>query len=349
MSKVLFFHNNDLYKQHLNFDDSPECAKRLDIVNLAMQKCISENLIQPRKINVNINDPETCFQYIKKVHGQSHINSVFQSSKHISALNPIYGIVNTIDEVLNADKSNICAFYAVRPPGHHSFEGGANIEDDREGGIDCGDGYCYYNNVAIAAQYASERFNKKNILIIDWDYHHGNGTQHVFFDVSDIEKNQFTAKHSDKNIYFVSFHNANNYPYTDSGQENPVNFGTVKGKATIGNSYIDNVHTQQYQYLDEFFLPKFKQAMDQAFDNFQPDLVLISAGFDARKGDPIARFLPGEGISDKCYYDMTQILKKKVKQQKEIVPIISILEGGYNVTDTGFSEAVYEHIRGLVE
>jgi acetoin utilization deacetylase AcuC-like enzyme len=235
----------------------------------------------------------------------------------------------------------------MRPPGHHSFAGGISKDDEFDGGNQVGEGYCYFNNVAFAAMLAHKHFAKKSILIIDWDYHHGNGTQNIFFEANQKE---IKAKFKDFDIYFISLHNASIYPYyNEIPNSDPTNFGTISGKAHNSNSFIDNIHFKRQEFTDEIYLPKFYQSIDKAFENIRPDLVLVSAGFDARENDPIARFEKGEGLSDKAYYQMSKYLKSKLTETNNACPIISLLEGGYNVSELGFSEALLEHLKGISE
>ncbi|WP_119343103.1 histone deacetylase family protein [Facilibium subflavum] len=348
MSKTLFVHNHALFKNHLNFSGSPEKKARLDIVEKAMKKAQKDGFIDIHELTLNT----TIHQFdplLSQAHPLSHIKEIQQSTKAQSAIYPIDAITQTLHSILDEGCRYQTAFCATRPPGHHSYKGGVNIEDQREGGIDCGEGYCYYNNAAIAALYAHQHFNKKHIMIIDFDYHHGNGTQNIFFSAQDIKDNRFTARFHDPLIYFISSHNADNYPYTPSDNGMPCNLGTLKGKANNTASYIDNIHLPQMRFTDQNFLHAFKFSLDQAFSCFHPDLIILSAGFDARHMDPIARFLPGEGLTDKAYFDLTLMIKQQAYQQQKNapIPIISILEGGYNVEGDGFSQALYEHLKAL--
>ncbi|AIT08535.1 hypothetical protein LO80_00140 [Candidatus Francisella endociliophora] len=343
MSKINFFHNFDLFKKHINFEGSNEQPKRLDIVKLAFDKAKSLDIIEPHILDTDGFNNEFK-SHIGVLHPQQHIDEVKNSSKFEAASLPLKALNETLCKSIQDGQ---ISFYAMRPPGHHSFAGGISKDDEFDGGYQVGEGYCYFNNVAFASFLAYKHFDKKSILIIDWDYHHGNGTQNVFFDA---KHDYIAAKFKDFDIYFISLHNASIYPYyNEIPNSDPQNFGTISGKANNSNSFIKNIHFKRKDFLDEIYLPKFYQSIDEAFDKFTPDLVLISAGFDARSGDPIAKFEDGEGLSDSAYYKMSKYIKSKLISTNNTCPIISLLEGGYNVSKDGFSKAVLEHLKGLAE
>jgi acetoin utilization deacetylase AcuC-like enzyme len=344
MAKTFFIHNYEAFKEHINFLGCPDRPERMNIIKQALKQCNKYDLIEEIKIEINP-VPEDYEDALLQIHSEKHVQSVNDSPKNLTALYPIQTVLDSIDHVLATGPNT--AFFAIRPPGHHSFDGGANNDDSIDGSDSVGEGFCFYNNVAVAAMYAAEYHHKKSILIIDWDYHHGNGTQNAFFDVKGIHDKIIRARHPHVDVYFLSLHNATIYPYRDDPDEQPHNFGTVNGQAHKQKSYIHNVHTAKKDFLDEKYLPKFKQAVDEALGKFIPDVVFISAGFDARNGDPVARFIEGEGLSDKCYYEMAKYVKKSLYKVNHSASIISLLEGGYNVQGKGFSEAVVEHIKGL--
>lgn len=343
MNKINFFHNFDLFKKHINFEGSDEQPKRLDIVRLAFNKAKDLDIIEPHELDTK-GFSDDFKSYIKVLHPSKHIQEIKKSSKFETASLPLQALNETLCKSIQDGQ---ISFYAMRPPGHHSFAGGISKDDEFDGGDQVGEGYCYFNNVAFTSLLAHKHFDKKSILIIDWDYHHGNGTQSVFFEANHEE---IKAKFKDFNIYFISLHNASIYPYyNEIPESNPQNFGTISGKASNSNSFIKNIHLKRHEFLDEIYLPKFYKVVDEAFDNFTPDLVLISAGFDARNGDPVAKFEDGEGLSDSAYYKMSKYIKSKITSTNNTSPIISLLEGGYNVNDSGFSNAIVEHLKGISE
>ena len=205
------------------------------------------------------------------------------------------GVVSAVDAVLTRKVG--AAFCAVRPPGHHAEKGHAM-------------GFCLFNNIAIGARHAQRTHGIKRIAILDWDVHHGNGTQHTF--------------EEDPTVFFISLHQYPFYPGTGAASERGVgrgegftlNFPLPPG--TGEDSYI-SVLTQE-------IVPVLK--------NFQPGLLLISAGFDAHRDDPLANM----ALSEQSYGRMTDLVK-------DIAPIVSVLEGGYNLEALALS--VEQHLHSL--
>jgi acetoin utilization deacetylase AcuC-like enzyme len=194
-------------------------------------------------------------------------------------------------------------FCALRPPGHHA-------EKDRAMG------FCIFNNVAVAARYAQNAGFEK-ILIIDWDVHHGNGTQHIF------EK--------DNTVFYYSLHQYPYYPGTGSESEKGVGDGegfTLNRPLPAGCS--------DHEYIEA--LNKDLQEIEQ---RFRADLVIISAGFDAHKDDPLANML----VTEQGYKQMTIIVGNYANKYAQ-GRILSVLEGGYNLS--ALSESVFAHLEGLI-
>ncbi len=210
-------------------------------------------------------------------------------------------VLTAVDNVMNKKFSRI--FCAVRPPGHHA-------ESNRVMG------FCLFNNIAIGAKYALENYKLKRIAIIDWDVHHGNGTQEIFYDSS--------------KVLFISLHQYPFYPGTGSAHEIGKNAG--KGftinfplpSGTDGNIYLKIFH--------EKILPKLIE--------FDPQLLMLSAGFDAHQDDPLANM----NLSEEDYYQMTKLLSSFARRSD--IPIISVLEGGYNLKALGNS--VCKHLEGFL-
>ena len=181
------------------------------------------------------------------------------------------------------------AFCALRPPGHHA-------EKDRAMG------FCLFNNVAIAARYLQRRHGVARVLIVDWDVHHGNGTQHTFDD--------------DPSVLFFSTHQYPHYPGTGGSIERG------KGK---GEGLTINVPMSTGQG-DEDYREVFEQLLVPAADSFKPDFVLISAGFDAHRDDPLASM----GLTEEGYAALTGIVAGIARRHSK-GRILSCLEGGYNL------------------
>ena len=205
-----------------------------------------------------------------------------------------------VDEVFN-DASNAIAL--VRPPGHHASSNRAM-------------GFCLFNNVAIAARYAQVHYGADRVLIIDWDVHHGNGTQEIFY--------------HDPSVFYFSTHQYPYYPGTGSAGER----GLDKGEGTTLNIPLPE-GTSASAHREAF-----ADALKAVEKAFPPDLIIISAGFDSRRGDPLGGLM----LEDSDFEEMT-------KQVMDIADrngggrVVSVLEGGYNLHTLG--EAVRTHVAAL--
>jgi acetoin utilization deacetylase AcuC-like enzyme len=195
-------------------------------------------------------------------------------------------------------------FCAVRPPGHHAEANRAM-------------GFCLLNNVAIAARYAQKKHGLSRVLIVDWDVHHGNGTQHSFKD--------------DPSVLFFSTHQFPHYPGTGRESE--------RGRGA-GEGYTINVPMEAGEGDDEY-RAVFHKVLVPAAERFKPELVIISAGFDAHKDDPLASM----GLTESGYAELTDIVAGIAKTYAQ-GRILSSLEGGYNLT--ALSVSVDAHVRGLL-
>jgi len=209
--------------------------------------------------------------------------------------------LHAVDLVMTGATQN--AFCVVRPPGHHATP-------------TQGMGFCLFNNVAVAARYAQQHYGVERVLIADWDVHHGNGTQDIFY--------------ADPSVFFFSTHQSPWYPGT--GDQNET--GTGAGEGTTLNRPFP-AGAGRAQILDAFRLD-----LAPAMDQFRPDLVLISAGFDSRLGDPLGHFR----LNDTDFADLTSILLDLAGKYAG-GRLISVLEGGYNLS--GLTEAVAAHAGAL--
>ncbi|HTA42564.1 MAG TPA: histone deacetylase [Bryobacteraceae bacterium] len=209
--------------------------------------------------------------------------------------------LNAIDLVMQGKANN--AFCIVRPPGHHAS--GSR-----------GMGFCLFNNIAIAARYAQRKHGVERVAIADWDVHHGNGTQDIFY--------------SDGSVFFFSTHQSPWYPGTGDVRET----GEGAGKGCTLNCPLPAGAGK-----DEI-LGAFRDKFAPKMDEFRPDLILISAGFDSRRGDPLGRFV----LTDTDFAELTTMMRA-IADKHAKGRLISILEGGYNLD--GLAKAVSAHAHSL--
>jgi len=212
-------------------------------------------------------------------------------------------VVLGVDLVMSEQANS--AFCNVRPPGHHAEK-------------DMAKGFCIFNNVAIGTAYIQEKYNLRKVLVVDWDVHHGNGTQHFSYDNPDI-------------LYF-SVHQYPFYPGTGSESEEGVGKGlnyTINCPLPAGST-------------DSNYLELFENRLKPAALSFVPDFVLISAGFDSHKDD----LLGSMRVTEEGYSQMTRIVKE-IAQKCCQSRLVSVLEGGYHLQ--ALANSVEAHIRVLME
>ncbi len=295
MSKVLV--DKVFQKFHLSADH-PESPKRISYIydelkkNNLLHRCISF------KKNIEIK------QWLNTVHTDDHIESIRNNypEAYEVAISGVKSCMSAVDKIETNQCKNV--FCAIRPPGHHALNTG-KVE-----------GFCFFNNIAITARYLQIKYNYKKILIVDWDYHHGNATQDMFYD--------------DDTVLFYSTHDKDAYPGTGQTKKK----GSGKGKG-----YNINVHLP-CGTNDKSIIEVFNNILIPKANEFKPEFILISAGFDGRHDDPLGCF----EISDEGFAKLTKIvmnLSKKFCNDK----LISILEGGYNLS--GNAKAVLAHLRTL--
>ncbi len=300
---------SDTFQNHDTGPGHPEQIARVSVINENFKKLNNPNILwkKPSIISDEI---------IKNTHDPKYVDLVKKSfpSKGFSSLDgdtiispgskeatfdAAGSIIAAIDGVQNKEFKN--AFASVRPPGHHCNQNKAA-------------GFCILNNIAIGAKYLLNKYKYKKIAIIDFDVHHGNGTQDIFYE--------------NENVLFISTHQYPYYPGTGSEQE--------KGK-------FDNIYniplpagTNSEEYLNAFehALKKLKE--------FKPEFILISAGFDAHKDDPLAQIK----LETDDFYTIT----KRILETSKIFcngKIVSILEGGYDLA--ALRDSTKRHVDALIE
>ncbi len=305
MSTAIITSENSI--NHLTGDGHPEQPKRVVSITEKLKK--KNNLIwkNPNKFDESI---------LKKTHANDYIDTVKNSFPNQglqfldgdTVISPgskeathdaVASMITAIDGVETKEFKN--AFCVVRPPGHHA---------EKEKAM----GFCIYNNVAVGAKYLTEKYKYKKIAIFDFDVHHFNGTQDIFY--------------NNEKVLGISTHQYPFYPGTGSDNE--------KGK-------FDNIYniplpagTNSYEYLNalEFGLNKLRQ--------FKPEFILISAGFDSHKDDPLAQF----ELNSNDFYKITKRILE-ISKECSNGKVISILEGGYDLN--ALAESADEHVNALME
>jgi len=313
MSKTGLVYHPD-YLKHQPGGGHPENPQRLQSIIEHLKKVSLWTQL------VHIEPAMASEELLELVHTKEHIERVRWTSQQgfgcldqgdtfVSKLSfavarlAVGGVLKTVDAVMKGTIDN--AFAAIRPPGHHA-------ERDRAMG------FCLFNNVAIAARYLQQNWNLKRVLIVDWDVHHGNGTQHIF--------------EEDPTVFYFSTHQYPYYPGTGSAKE--------RGKGR-GEGYTLNIPLA-YGSDEEDYLRAFQQELVPAALSFKPDFILISAGFDAHKDDPLA----GMRLTETSYYQFTQIIKNIASEACQ-GRIVSLLEGGYNLLS--LSKSIEKHLTALME
>ncbi|MBD3343811.1 MAG: histone deacetylase [Chitinivibrionales bacterium] len=287
------------YLDHIIYKQHPESPQRLIAIVQAMKK---RKLDKEVTALPPIKNPE---DYIPFIHTQEHREKI--DTIPVTGAVAKLAVAGALSAVKAVDEGAVKnAFCAIRPPGHHAGNTGRM------------EGFCYYNNVAIAARYAQKVLNHKKILIIDWDYHHGNGTETAFYD--------------DPDVLFFSTHDKRAYP----GAGSPKRKG-----AGPGTGYTINVHLG-CGTTDREMIKAWETALLPKLETFSPDFVLISAGFDSRKDDPLGCF----AITDTGFFRMTR-MAKQIAEDHCNGRLVSLLEGGYNTN--GLARAVCAHLEALRE
>lgn len=307
---------DDIYLKHDTGSRHPESPQRLIAIKSRLEEKIKNGnlqLIKPKR-------PSDIIEWITTIHSRDYVERVKKSCQsqveymdsvdtpiskesYDTALMAVSGVLTAIDEVIQGNVKN--AFCAIRPPGHHALKDRAM-------------GFCLFNNVAIGARYIQKRYGLSKVLIVDWDVHHGNATQDAFYD--------------DPTVLYFSAHRSPFYPGT--GYENE------KGKGK-GLGYTINVNMKAGDG-DASYKKVFENILRPKAIEFDPDFILISAGFDAHKDDPLG----GMNVTAGGYAMMTKVVKD-IAEKCCNGRLVSVLEGGYSLS--GLAESVDSHISVLMD
>ena len=307
MKTGLIFSNS--YQNHDTGPGHPEQIARVSVIIEKLRRYNNNNILW-KKPSIITDD------IIKDTHDDAYVDLVKNSfpTKGFSSLDgdtiispgskeatfdAAASIITAIDGVQNKEFKN--AFCSVRPPGHHCNQNKAA-------------GFCILNNVAIGAKYLLKKYKYKRIAIIDFDVHHGNGTQDIFYD--------------NKNVLFISTHQYPYYPGTGSEKE--------KGKFNnICNIPLPaGTNSEEYLNAFEFALKRLR--------DFKPEFILISAGFDGHNDDPLAQFK----LDTDDYYKITKRILETSKKFSN-GNVVSILEGGYDLQ--ALQDSAKRHVDALLE
>ena len=300
---------DDVFKRHDTGHGHPERPARYDAVSAA----VSHVGAPDRAIRVEAR--LAALEHIALCHAEDYIEAarrdiesgllqlstgdtdVCPASFEVARL-AVGSVIGTVDAVLNGAAQT--AFCAVRPPGHHARP-------------NQGMGFCVFNNIAIGARYAQRQYGVERVLIADWDVHHGNGTQDIFWD--------------DPSVLFCSTHQMPLYP--GSGAKTETGAGNIVNAPLSTNDGSDH------------FREAFKSRVLPKVADFQPDIILISAGFDAHHRDPLAQI---NLVADDFDWATAKLLDLADRSAKNRV--VSLLEGGYDLQ--GLAESAATHIYRLM-
>jgi acetoin utilization deacetylase AcuC-like enzyme len=306
---------DDIYKQHRTGEGHPESPARLDAVLEGLRAAALD------KATVRLRPRKAAEEELAFCHTEAYIRTakrdIASGAENLStgdtavstrsfeaALYAAGGVLGAVDAVVARRAKN--AFCVVRPPGHHATP-------------DRGMGFCIFNNVALAARHAQRKHGIEKVLIVDWDVHHGNGTQEIFY--------------ADPSVFYFSTHQWPWYPGTGSAEET----GAGKGEGTTLNCPFP-AGAGREEIVEEAFRGKLLPAAER----FKPDLVLVSAGFDSRAGDPLGGFR----LADEDFADLT-LLALQVARSHAGGRLVSVLEGGYALD--GLASASAAHVQALTE
>lgn len=287
-----------VFLEHKTSQGHPECSERLQVsIQHLKQQSWFDSLTHLASEPADLKWIESVhhYDYIKRAQATCASGSDFLDSMDVSICPKSYeiallatgAVLEIADKVINQEIDNGLAL--IRPPGHHAEQDQAL-------------GFCLFNNVAILAKYLQQQYQLDKILILDWDVHHGNGTQHTFED--------------DPSVLYISTHQYPFYPGTGAYSETGIHQGVG---ATLNCPMLAGANDTVYELA-------FKDKILPKIDEFKPEAIIISAGFDAHIDDPLGQV----NLSTEFYTWMTERIMEKAEQYSG-KRIISVLEGGYNL------------------
>jgi acetoin utilization deacetylase AcuC-like enzyme len=304
---------DEKYREHLMGRRHPERPERFDSVMDALRRAgLIDRMLRVPARDATENELILCHtpEYLRIAKRDIESGRPYLSTGDTDitpnswdvATRAVGGVLNAVDAVCSGQCGN--AFCVVRPPGHH-----ANAI--------CGMGFCVFNNVAIAARYAQRRHGITRVMIVDWDVHHGNGTQDIFY--------------ADASVFFFSSHQWPLYPGTgraDETGEGPGLGATMNFPLPAGSGRRE-------------VLGAIENSLVPAAEKFKPELLLISAGFDSRIGDLLGQFT----LTDQDFADLTRVVMG-IADRHAGDRVVSMLEGGYNLD--GLGSAAAAHVAALL-
>jgi acetoin utilization deacetylase AcuC-like enzyme len=309
---VTVLYRHSIFQAH-DTGAHPERAARLQAIDRALEASgLLPRLTQPELPLPEEDDVRRVHSasYVERVQRVAHFgggqldpDTVVSPASYDVALKAAGAAVGAVEAVLTGPhRQAVCL---VRPPGHHALPAR-------------GMGFCLFNNVAIAAAHARSVHQLERVLIVDWDVHHGNGTQDIFY--------------ADGHVHFFSAHRYPFYPGTGAASET----GTGAGRgATLNLPLAFGISREEYRKA-------FAAALETAATRCRPELVLLSAGFDAHARDPIGSL----GLESEDFAELTRMVQAVAGQHCD-GRLVSLLEGGYDLRALG--ESVVLHVQTLME
>lgn len=309
---MTLLYRDDRFLRHRT-GSHPECPERLKSIHAMLQRsdlqnrCILKNVLPAADADILRVHPEHHLHNIREFAadggGRIEVDTVMSPESAAVATLAVGAAVDAVSRVVSGEDST--ALCLVRPPGHHAVPESAM-------------GFCLLGNAAIAARTAVQRLGLNQVLVVDWDVHHGNGTQDVFYE--------------DEQVGFFSAHRFPFYPGTGRKSET----GSGDGLGTTFNLPLE-FGTSRKDYLSAF-----ENMLTRAADRIKPDLVIVSAGFDAHADDPVGSL----GLETEDFQSLTELVLQ-VANTHCGGRLVSILEGGYHVDR--LAECVESHLTVLLE